>query len=570
RAVLSRLLHTPQPEVVPLVADELGQRGSGGFGSLLVHRELTLDQLRALAELRPELRGHAGWVAAMVTRMRPPIAVDLELDLDARGRYLVELWRFTAELPASANSLKAHVLWHLIHTERRCSGAFDRALFRAYLALPRQASNLVRGSADRSRTDEIAKLGADFQAVTGLAPAGSDEQLIRDVIQEQPEGAEAYAEWLDRAWLDIEIATAGLLRGAQRPEPLTVVLGPARAAALRERVELLWCAHNPAWFAADEPIALDVDVKNVPELVVKVFRIDPLAYFQRHRREVDSALDLDGLAASHEQVHRYGEPPIQRVCRRLELTACTRPGTYVIDLIGNGMSSRAVVHKGRLRHAVRVGAAGHVIAIFDEAGRPQPDARAWIGDREYAPEERGAIVVPFSTSPGRTAMLLTAGDVATVAHVDLVGESVQLEIVLALDRQGLTAGRPARAIARLALTIGGAPASLALLKQPMWDLVLTDRHGVATTKSQALAVSDDDASVLEWPLGDDTADVALTVRGRVEVRSEQREREVSASRSVRVATMHGGPSTEALYLAHTAAGWVVSALGKTGEPRAHR
>jgi hypothetical protein len=131
RSVLSRLAHTRQPQVVSLVADELGQRGSGGFGSLLIHRELTLDQLGELAELRPELRGHAGWVGAMVMRMRPPVAIDLELDLEARGRYLDEVWRFVAELPASSSSLKAHVLWHLLDTARRRGGAFDAALFRA-------------------------------------------------------------------------------------------------------------------------------------------------------------------------------------------------------------------------------------------------------------------------------------------------------------------------------------------------------------------------------------------------------------------------------------------------------
>src|SRR6185436_672942 len=51
RSVLKRLLHTAQPQVVALVADELAQRGSGGFGSLVVHRELTLEQLHALAGL---------------------------------------------------------------------------------------------------------------------------------------------------------------------------------------------------------------------------------------------------------------------------------------------------------------------------------------------------------------------------------------------------------------------------------------------------------------------------------------------------------------------------------------
>ncbi|HMG24119.1 MAG TPA: hypothetical protein VK607_22445, partial [Kofleriaceae bacterium] len=578
RVMLGRLGHTAQPPVVGLVADELAQRSSGGFGALAIHRELTLDQLHAVAGLRPELRGHTGWVAAVVTRMRPPAAVDLELDRDARAAYLDELWRFAGELPPASNSLKAHVLWHVLDTARRRGAEIDGALFRAYLALPRAAGYLARGWLDKVRRDEVAELGIDFSPITGLPAAGDDEELVRDVLQRRIaagiEGgiadAERYAAWLDRAWLDAELAAARLLAGDADADRATLVLGPARAAALRDRIELAWCPHNPSWFPADAAVALEVDVKHVTELVVKVFRIDPLAYFQHHRREVDAAVDLDGLAASHELVLRYLEPAIRRVRRRIELPACTRPGSYVIDLIGNGMSSRAVIHKGRLRHAMRVGAAGHVIAMFDDDGRPRPDARAWIGDREYVPDERGELVVPFSTSPGRTAMLLAAGDVASVAHVELVAETVQLALDLVLDRQGLTAGRTARAIARLGLTIGGAPASLALIKQASWDVTLTDRHGVATTRSQPLAPSDDEAAVLEWPLGDDTAQIALAVRGRVEVRSEQREREVSAARICVVASMYNQPSVEALYLARSEAGWVISALGRTGEPRAHR
>ncbi|HEX3481855.1 MAG TPA: hypothetical protein VHT91_42875 [Kofleriaceae bacterium] len=599
RVVLGRLGHTPQPEVVRLVADELAQRNSGGFGALAIHRELTLDQLHELAQLRPELRGHAGWVAAVVTRMRPAAAVDLDLDRDARAAYLDELWRFVADLPPASNSLKAHVLWHVLDTARRrgvgadgeiersetgggdpdgsAGGAggsaprgIDEERFRSYLALPRAARFLARGRVDRVRRDEVAELGADFTQITGLGPAGDDEELVRDVVQRELDAAEAYAPWLDRGWLDAELAAARLLAGAPDADRATLVLGPARAAALRDRIELAFSPHNPAWFAAGAPVALDVEVKHVAELVVKVFRIDPLAYFHHHRREVDTGLDLDGLAASAEHVLRFTEPPVRRVRRRIELPACARPGSYVIDLIGNGMSSRAVIHKGRLRHATRVGAAGHVITILDDAGRPQPGARAWIGDREYVADERGAVVVPFSTSPARTAMLLAAGDVASVAYVDLVAETAELELRLVLDHQGLTAGRTARAIARLGLKIGTAPASLALLRQASWDVALTDRHGVSTTRSQPLELAGDDAAVLEWPLGDDTAEIALTVRGRVEIRSEQREREIRTSRSLGVGSMYAGTGTEAVYLARTATGWVVSALGRTGEPRAHR
>ena len=101
-------------------------------------------------------------------------------------------------------------------------------------------------------------------------------------------------------------------------------------------------------------------------------------------------IDLDGLAATHTQVMTFSEPPIRRVRRRIVLPMCERAGTYVVDLIGNGMSSRVVVHKGRLAGVTRIGAAGHVIAIVDDAGTPRPDARAWVGDREYVPDASGA------------------------------------------------------------------------------------------------------------------------------------------------------------------------------------
>src|SRR5690606_21095407 len=44
RVLLSRLRHTPQPQIVALVAEELAVRGSGGFGSLAIHDQLTLEQ----------------------------------------------------------------------------------------------------------------------------------------------------------------------------------------------------------------------------------------------------------------------------------------------------------------------------------------------------------------------------------------------------------------------------------------------------------------------------------------------------------------------------------------------
>src|SRR5665647_2965714 len=131
----------------------------------------------------------------------------------------------------------------------------------------------------------------------------------------------------------------------------------------------------------------------------------------------------------------------------------------------------------------RIGAAGHHVTIVDEAGRPRPDARAWIGDREYTPDATGTFIVPFSTAPGRTPALLFCGDLATVQDIALYRETYQLTTNVLLDR--------------VSLTTNGAPVSLAVLQRTTWDVTLTDAHGVATTKSLPLVLDDDDAAVLE-------------------------------------------------------------------------
>src|SRR6185503_14082022 len=117
----------------------------------------------------------------------------------------------------------------------------------------------------------------------------------------------------------------------------------------------------------------------------------------------------------------------------------------------------------------------------------------------------------------RTPMLLACGDIATVAQLEMKRETYELAVTVLLEREALAAGRAARAVARVQLGVAGAPASLALLQQPTWDVTLTDRHGVATTKSQPLEVTDEEAATLEWPLGEETAYVSISVRATVSV-----------------------------------------------------
>ncbi|MDC0718378.1 hypothetical protein [Nannocystis bainbridge] len=571
RNLLQRLTRTNFPGLVALVAADLGEKSSHSFGSLPVHARLTRAQLDELAALRPELRKHPQFVDAVLVRLRPPTHIDWRTDLEARAAYLAELWAFVAGLPAAFNALKAQVLYHQLDLDRR-RGVLDRERFLRYLALPRKVAYAPAERLRHVPSDQQVAPGGHAAQSAGLESIGDDEPLVREYLELLllQEDGDAFAEYLRADWLAEQLATARLLAGAPEPERWAALLGPARLAALRDRVDLELTLRNPARFAADAPVALEVEVKNVPRLVVKTYRIDAVAHFLARRAEVDTTIDLDGLVASDEQVFLGDAPAIQRVRRRIDLAGCGRPGTYVIELIGGGKSSRALIRKGGLRHTVRVGVAGPTIRVLDDLGHPLPDARIWLAGREYAPRDDGSITIPFSTAPTRATMLLVHGDIAQAEALQHPAEQYHFHAGIHLERESLVPGKQARALLRPMLTVAGWPATVALIDDPIVEIAVTDNAGTTSTRSLPVVLRDDAETLVELVVPEDAAQLTLTARGQVRVASTQKTADLLDSASAEVGRIHRTEYTEAVHLASGAEGHVLHLLGKTGEPRAGR
>ncbi len=591
RHLLQRLPRANRPGVVALIAADLREESSRGFGTLAIHGRLTLAQLDELAELEPALRGLPAWVGAVLARLRPPEQVDWRHDLQARAAYLDALWARVAPLHPIYNPLKAQVLYHQLELDLR-RGVVDRERFLGYLALPRQGRYARSERVRDVPPAQIVGGSLDAAGAAGLEPVGDDEPLVRAILQELlvSEDGSAFREVLRADWLEQERAVARLLAGAPDADRWAAVLGPQRLAELRDRVELELTRRNPTivrpgapadhrkpsagmtdptWSAS--PVELEVDVKNVPQLVVKVFRIDPVAYFLASRgAEVDTSIDLDGMTASDERTIRSDAPAMRRVRQRIPLPACARPGTYVVELVGNGRSSRALLRVGGLRHTVRVGVAGPVVRVLDGEGRPAEGARLWLGGREYAPREDGAITIPFSTAPAQVPMLLVHGDVAQREMLMHPAEQVAFSAGLHLEREALVPGQRARVLVRPMLAVAGWPATVALVEQPAVDIAVTDRAGVTSSTTQPLVLRDDAESVVELTVPEAAASIAVTVRGRVRVASRQTTIDVADRAEAPIGEIHRTEHTEALHLAATGGGHVLSLLGKTGEPRPAR
>jgi hypothetical protein len=146
------------------------------------------------------------------------------------------------------------------------------------------------------------------------------------------------------------------------------------------------------------------------------------------------------------------------------------------------MNSRVVVRKGRLRHLVRTTSAGHVFTVLNDRNQTLEDASIWLGGVEYTADDKGRILIPYSTQPSRQAIILTQGNLASLDYFDHQGEAYHLAAGIYADRESLLKHRQATVVVRPGLYVNGTPVSLKSLEDVRLIITSLDRDGVSSSK----------------------------------------------------------------------------------------
>ncbi|QDV09556.1 hypothetical protein Poly30_51140 [Planctomycetes bacterium Poly30] len=572
RASLLNALQRPDvPGLLELVVSDLSMERTVPFGQRKIHRLLTLPQLESLRAARPEVLSNRDYVDAVMTRLAPRFPESMGDRADQLA-YLERAWEFASLLPSAFVSLKAHLLYHwlVFDLDDLEGGMVDEERLMAYLRLPRASTLYLR-----TRQDGVHKaaLGEAYGGITPFPAIGNEEAVVTECLLQVFRGASGYdrfAGLLEENYVRRVFAEAQLLHGDPAQSDVYIkMLGATRAEALRGRVDLQFARTNPRAFGANDPVTLQVDVKNVDRMIVKVFEIDAVAYFDRFGREVDSSLDLEGLVPNESQVLEFDAPPLRRVRRQISLDALAKPGTYVVELIGSGVSSRAVIVKGHLQLLVRPTAAGQLLRVLDEAGETQNGAIVRFGGRDYLADGDGEILVPYSPEGGPTDVLLRAGNVTSFARFSHSAESYRLKAAIHTPLEGLLAGMKATVVARPALLLNGQRIPLEALEDPGLVVTATTEDG---TRSQSLArgfdfsEAGDIVHTIQVPERIDSLEVRLvgTVRGLtkgedIELQSEPE--------TFPVNQRHASVPFHS-YLTRTPDGYGLELLGRAGEPLA--
>ncbi|MFC1705899.1 hypothetical protein ACFL59_03640 [Planctomycetota bacterium] len=573
RDLLNRLDRPDHPKLVELVVRELRDRHSRGFGRLGIHGRMLPEQLIELARLHPQVKTDTDYVNARIRSLWPNPDVSWRHEPRARLAYLERVWAYVSLLEPAFNSLKVHVLYHRLAAER-AQGTYHRERFLEYLKLPRRADYVAPDYLKRrDLRNYVANLGARFNDVTLLPAVGRDKALVEDYLQQlllDAKDAKPFAPYVRDTWLRRVFATAKILAGVGDMERWYSVLDdPGYYQQLKERVEIELGPQNQTVFSARDEVSLTVDLKNVRTLVVKVFELNMLNFYLSHDQEIDTSIDLDGLVASEERTHSYDVPPLRRHRETFTFPRLSQPGVYVVELIGNGRSSRALVRKGSLRALERLGAAGHVFTVLDEDNKVLTDASLWFSGHELQSDEHGEIVVPFSSGPGQRTVLLRHGGLTTRQTFNHRSEEYELRAAFYVEREELTPGEEAKVVVRPHLLLQGNSVSLSLLKDVQLTIRSTDRHGVdATLTKKDLSLGYEGETTASFRVTDELSRLAFTLRGRIEKVTTGGEEWLEDGATFELNGIDTTNHIEDLHLAKTNRGYVLYLLGKTGEIKA--
>jgi len=538
RALLSRIQYPDWPGLVDLIVLDLKYQNSSGYGSHDIHSKLTLPQLRELAEKHDSVLYNSAYVNEMVKRLSPNADqlpdTGFEAELPDRIAALERIWDFAKDLSPVHNSLKLNILYERLRLDLQ-AGELSEARFLDYIKIPRNLAYMEpRWLQREEHRNRFANLNQNFPSPC-LTPVRGDEGLLREYLERffvDAKDYKKYSPYLRESFLKEIFASTKILHGKGDVETWASMLTPAKYKELKESVEINFRPENPRHLAAGDPVVLKVDVKNVPELLVKIYRINAFNYFREVGSPVNLAINLDGLVATSESRKTFDRRPEQRGSETFKFPQLKGRGVWVVEFIGNGVSSRALVQKGRLHAETRSTPAGHGILVRDEKQKLVKKASAWIGGRAFEADKNGLIIVPYSTSPGAAKLILRDGGFASLVSFPHKAESYLLNCGIHVDHESLQAGQQTEFLIRPVLSINGVPISPELLQNARLSISSTDLQGTSTQREvRQLKLSAGKDLVVPFQVPYELQSLSVTLSAEVENISANRRDKVKSSRT---------------------------------------
>lgn len=567
RDFLKRLKTPDVDHLIEMIVADLNENDSPGFGAYHIHQQLLLNQLDQLARLKPDLMNDKKFIDIYLSKLKPNPDIDIINNLTARQHYFEMLWRYVKTLSKNQNTIKANVLFQLLSTQQK-QNEYNLPRFLTYLKLPRDV-HYINHQYYRSNRYHRVNLYQSINALS-IPQIDNDEPLVKQYLQHfflRDQTYKPFERFISSTYLKNLFAETMLVNGVGHSEKWAAMLSPELLKTLKNRIDLDFAVNNPSHFKHDDKIELDVWIKNINKLIVNVYRINAFHYFKTQQKAVSTDIDLDGLVANHERQFSYTESPLKRVKHHFQFSMINKPGIYIIDFIGNGKSSRALIHKGNLQHRVRTTPSGQVFQLFDDHNQTLTNTSLWLAGHDYQSDPDGLINVPYSNHPGQQSVILRHGEQVSLAKFNHQAEQYKLHAGFHVNRESLISGNQANVIIRPVLKLNQTPISLAKLESVKLTIISMDQSDTTTEKTQTITLTEDQEATISFRVPENLKQLTFTLAAKVKQHSQNKTINLNDQATFKLNLIDLTDQIIQIHLGKNQQDYYLDVTGKNGEPQ---
>ncbi len=572
RELLARVTSPNFPNIVKLIAIDLKGKNSRGFGVYQIHKNLTLAQMDQLKKRVKGLTSNNSFVTSYMQRILPR-EVTTSKDHNYKHKKMLQAWEFVSQLPDIHNSLKLHLLYELLKSGQKIN-KYNKNLFISYLKIPKY-SVFANQQYLNKRGRKIASFNTRTAMQSGFSQISDDLNLVEEYLHHFLVDAKGYSEYLpylEQKYLKHLFAEVKILNGVGDKKSWFAQLPANKYEELNSRVELKIVPDNKNQYKASEKVELKLALKNIDKLMVKVYQINTLNYYKKFSEKVAVSINLDGLEANSEKLIEFKKPSYLLHRFKLPIPEAKESGVYVVDLVGNGINSRAVIDKGGLNFTQKEGVSGHLFRIYDEDNKQVKNGSIWLQGHNYESDKEGRIIVPYSKNAGQQKIIVTAAGVSTLHNFYHNAERYELHAAVLSNRESLIRSNPTEIVISPQLLLNGKTVNLEVLKDISVEIALLqippgDNEVLDKKIYTDIKLNKDKDIVIPFNLNADIGIAAygLTVSAKVENISQSKTDDVEFVYSGFLNNDSYRNKTADAYLRKNSDGYAVEVLGRNGE-----
>ena len=261
------------------------------------------------------------------------------------------------------------------------------------------------------------------------------EEILIDVFIKEKATIENFSEYYKDKYLNKIFYISKLLKGEESLSPIDdKYLTYSEYCELANKKEITICGHNPSEFQINEDIKIDLQIKNIKVINISIYEINTENYFLEKKTFIDGSINIEGLIASQifDVKIEGGENPLKRIRKTIELNQIpkNKPGVYLIDILGEGISSRIIIKKGKLNLIYRNTTKGIMCQIINEKNKVLKDSKTflWYRDMKLSCEpNEGLIILPYKIlSHNDNKCILVHDSYADIAQISIEDEEFEL------------------------------------------------------------------------------------------------------------------------------------------------